>query len=60
VFPRDPTDAVLFAERGKADLALRKPEVALADFRSALKLDASLKGTLGPVMADGEAAGPPK
>ena len=57
---RDPTDAALFAERGKAYFALRKPDLALADFRSAVKLEAALKGTLGPLTADCEAAARPK
>jgi len=57
---RSAADPVLFSERAKVYLALRKFTLALDDFRAAVKLDGSLKSTLGPLMAECEAAGIPK
>jgi len=57
---RSASDAVLFAERAKAYLALRKFSLGLDDFKAAVRLDGSLKGSLGPQMAECEAAGIPK
>jgi len=54
---REPSNAVLFAERGKAALALRRFRAALGDLRSAVTLEGSLGGSLGPLIAECEAGG---
>ncbi|HEV3028415.1 MAG TPA: hypothetical protein VG457_12630, partial [Planctomycetota bacterium] len=57
---RSAGDPTIYSERGRAYLALRKFGQALEDFKSAVKLDAFLKNPLGPLIAECEAAGPPK
>ncbi|HLY76152.1 MAG TPA: tetratricopeptide repeat protein [Planctomycetota bacterium] len=57
---KDPGDAALFAERGKVYFVLKRFSLALEDFKAAVKVDGFLRNTLGPLMAECEAAGRPK
>jgi len=57
---RDAGDVVLFVERGKANLAFKRYGPALEDFKAAVHRDGALKNSLGPLMAECEAALHPK